>query len=67
MNNKSDDRDLPICPVCDQPIPITESTGHLERYMLHLRCWLVTESLDGAKPADAPGREHAPDRAQHTE
>jgi hypothetical protein len=60
MKNRCDEQGWPVCPACDEPIAPDESTGHLDRYMLHLHCWLVTDDLGVARPAQAGEESQSP-------
>ena len=41
LDNQIDQHGNPICPVCSQAILPASSVGHLDGFMVHLRCWVA--------------------------
>ena len=41
LDNQIDQHGDPICPACSQAILPASSVGHLDSFMVHLRCWLA--------------------------
>jgi hypothetical protein len=43
LDNQLDGRGRPICPVCGLSVLPAASVSHLDGFIVHLRCWIVSQ------------------------